>query len=872
MLAYRMVLRAAGIALLASLLLQAQTTPSSNTEVTNPAAASPEAPPLVNCPAGGPLGAVDLRVLSPKKDDPLTFRTIVHLTEGDTLSYAPVLIGSQKRPGEIALVMLQAKQHPGEGPLMVTDPKPADKPEEWKIPETLSLAAFVYGPQGLSKRKVRGFLSQDELLVAQLADYAEKTTQTEALVEALSNSESSSASVNAALTGFASQYGLAVQLDKSAPASVQAQTLFATMNPQLASYNPLASSTAQRAGQTASLATAAASLFFGSPVGLAAGGTAMLLDLRAIAFPDTQFRTSFAQSMPGSGLNLCGQRDPAPPHTRVAFIWASRIPNVATPSIRIGSAAFVPLTQKSAVPVDVADPQWKYLQRARNWTLENDKGQKTSVNVLKLGNQRALEIDLEKANLAPGDYHLSAFWDWTPFQATGPVHVRALSDFKNALLEPASQDRLVAKSGKIPITLQGTDFEFVDKVEMKKLGDEFAMPQPVRFLLPKGLREGPQDHMDVQIDTAELDPGRYELLVSQQDGKSHAVNFKVLPNPPQIDNLPILANQGATTQHYVLKGQRLELLSKLEAPVAQLELGATNATQTERNITVQLKSSPEAGRTLPIKAYLEDRSEPLTLAEALQITGPLPVIASSKLSPPSGMAISIHPDEFPAGYTLTAMLDVKNLQPDSVLRVACSGDVGAHTSLHIGEQTATSSLQQLSPDQLFLSLDTSALPAGCSLQAVIDSGNTGKSQPFTLAHIIRMPQIDSFDLTNGPQTNGMRMYTLTGRNLEMIGKTGWTQSDGIDVPDLPSAIPGQGQRQSLQITLADAPRPNATLCIWLRGEKDGRSTTVAAPAGTPVKIPEPQITIPSNTPLPVPASALPTNPAPPPQGALPPPK
>ena len=53
----------------------------------------------------------------------------------------------------------------------------------------------------------------------------------------------------------------------------------------------------------------------------------MLLDLRSIAFPDTQFRASFAQPLKGSGVNLCGQQGPAPPHTRVAYLWASRIPN-----------------------------------------------------------------------------------------------------------------------------------------------------------------------------------------------------------------------------------------------------------------------------------------------------------------------------------------------------------------------------------------------------------------------------------------------------------------------------------------------------------------------------------------------------------------
>ena len=106
-----------------------------------------------------------------------------------------------------------------------------------------------------------------------------------------------------------------------------------------------------------------------------------------------------------------------------------------------------------------------------------------------------------------------------------------LSDFKKAHLEPASQDHLLAKSGKLPVTLEGSDFEFTTKVELQKLNDEFATPESVRFLLPKGLRKGPQDHMDVQIDTDDLIPAAYELLISQQDGKSHPVDFKILPNP-----------------------------------------------------------------------------------------------------------------------------------------------------------------------------------------------------------------------------------------------------------------------------------------------------------------------------------------------------
>ena len=821
-----MILRGATLALLTYTIVRAQNASS---------------PPPVACPAGAPIGAVDLRVQSLGDAESLPFQTINHLTEGDAVIYTPILRGKEKRPGEVSLVMVPVKHDPKEPALLVTDPKAADKQQRWPIPQTVSLAALVYGPQGLSKKKVEGFLSQDELLIAQLADYAEKTAQTEALVEALSSAGSSSASVNAALTGFASQYGLSVQLDKAAPPGVQAQTLFAALNPQLAVYNPLASSTAERVGQTASLATAAATLFFGSPIGLAAGGTAMLLDLRYIAFPGTQFRSSFAQplGLPSAkdGLKLCGQNTPAPPHTRVAYIWAVRIPNTPSPTIKIGSADFVPASEKSPVPVDVPDPEWKYLQRARQWHLEDAKGHKMAIPVLKLGNQKALEVDLTTAAVTPGDYHLSGYWDWTRFEASGEIHVESLSDFHAAKLESDSQDKLVARSGKLPVTLAGSDFQFVTKVELKKLNDEFATTEPLRYILPKGLREGPQNHIDVQIDATNLDPGKYELLLWQQDAKSHSVKINLLPNLPKIENLPmlvnqVLANRGEAAQHYVLKGERLDLISKLQAPGVDFELGPAIPGSSDRAVTMHMKGDLKPGATLTIQADVADRNEPMMLAGALQIAGPLPAIASSRLSLPNGMAVALAPNEFPAGYNLSAMLDVRNVQPKSTLTLACSEEIRDPVTLHIGEQNSGYSLEQLSPDQLFLSADTSTFPAGCLLQATITNGRDGQSQPYTVARIIRIPEVESFISKTQPQADRTRTYTLTGRNLEMIEKVGWDQLEGLQVPNLPTPIQGQGQKQELEVKLPDPPPAKAVLCVWLRGEKNASATTLPPPSAT----------------------------------------
>lgn len=790
-------------------------------EQPNPAAG--QGPPLVRCPAGAPLGVMDLRVLIPGQQS-LPFRTITHLTEGDTVLYTPILRPKEKRPGEIALILVPAKRELGAPEILVTDPKPATKPEQWKMDRTISLAALVYGPSGLNRKKVTRFLAKDEVVVAQLADYAAKTEQTEKLVETLSNKDSSSLSISAALSSFSSGYGLT---DESALGEVQAGRVLPTTN-------PLGSSTTLSSASSGGVMGMAASFFFADPVGVATGGMSALLELRAIAFPDTQFRASFVKPIKDAQLSLCGQQGDTPAHTHIAYIWASRIPNAATPVIHIGNASFIPVNQKTPVPVKVADPAWKYLDRARDWALVDQHNKKTKISVVKLGKQKALEIDLTKAHLAPGDYRLTGFWDWAPMTATGTVHVRPLDSFKQAHLETASQDRLLAGSGKDVVTLTGGDFEFLTKVEMKELNDEFAKASSVPFHLPKGLRQGPQDHVDVQIDTENLSPASYELLISQPGSKAHAVNFKVLPNPPHIDNLPIIVNQGAGAQHFVLKGQRLGLLAKLEAPGAEIVLKPADSGDGERSVTVDMNSSPQPGTELAVKEFLEDRSQPLTLSNALEITGPLPLIASSKLSLPAGMAVAVRANEFPAGYTLNALLDVKNIERSSVLRLACAGDVGEHdvgepAALALGERTAHWSLEQLSPDQLFLAFDTSALPAGCALEAVVDNGRGGKSQPFPLARILAVPQVDSFTLTADTPQDGQARYRLTGTNLELIAKLGWDQTNPVTISDLPAPLPGPGLKQSIVVNLPEPADSSANLYVWLRGDTQARATAIKAP-------------------------------------------
>src|SRR5215471_7888316 len=117
-----MALRATFLALFLTFLMQSQNTRSdSQTPQPNPAAAVPEAPPFVTCSAGAPIGAVDLQVRA--GNERLPFRTINHLSEGDVLLYAPLLRGKEKRPGEVALVLVPEKRIPGDPDILVTDPK-----------------------------------------------------------------------------------------------------------------------------------------------------------------------------------------------------------------------------------------------------------------------------------------------------------------------------------------------------------------------------------------------------------------------------------------------------------------------------------------------------------------------------------------------------------------------------------------------------------------------------------------------------------------------------------------------------------------------------------------------------------------------------
>jgi hypothetical protein len=792
-----------------------------------PVALAKAALPPVTCPAGAPIGNVDLRIISPGNPEALPLRTINRLNEGDIIRYAPILRSGEKRSGEVSLVLAPAVPESKGENVIVLDPKPAAKPAEWKVSRKISVAIFVYGPDGLNRGKVKTFLSKDDDLVSQLADYAEKTTQTEALIQALSSTDGSPASANAALQGFASQYGLGGRIDKTLPADQQAMALFRTVNPAMEGADPLASVSSQRVGETASIATSIAGLFFGSPVGLAAGGTAMLIDLKMLAFPKTDFRSSIEEKLPSDGMGLCGKRGAPAPHTKIAYLWASRIPNAGAPTFTIGNANSIPAHQISPLPVEVSDNDWKYFDRVRNWSIVNDSGKRLPVVVSRAATGKNLEVDLSRTNVAPGEYRLSANWDWDRFAINGSLHVQRLSDFGAAHVDLMSQDHLIAGKGKTRVTLIGSDFEFVTAVQLERANDEFAKPAPVPFVLPEGLRRGPQQHLDLLVDTKDLEPGKYQFFLAQVDDRTHSIPFQLLPDPPSITNLPVIISRGEHTRVVTLKGENLDLLAKLETPEGPVQLGPALPKQTERTATIQVKNDLKPGSAFDIDAFISGHTEPIKFTNAIHVVGPHPAITEAKVSPPTDMAIALQPGELPAGVFVSSLLQVENLETSSGIRLSCEGQERNVVALHMGEHTSTANLQQLGPDQVFLSFDTNGWPAGCTIQAQVDNGPDGISDPCRLGRLIRMPHIDTFQITNNDTDTGTYVGELDGTDLQNIEKVGWYANAGSDVPDLPSPIPGRGMEQSLRIKIpGPSPVPHAPLYIWLRGDNAGRLTNV----------------------------------------------
>ncbi len=721
----------------------------------------------------------------------------------------------------------------------VLEARLAKDPQEWDVPARASVVGVVFGPHGLDVKKVSSMVIKNPDLIPELTEYAEATAKVGALVEALTEYQQqpdTSANLNAALVGFGTDYNVAIPpIDTTQPASQQAAVLMRAMMPSLQSFDPLTATPTGVVAQSAGLAGAVAAMFFGSPVGLAAGGAALFLNMRTLVFPDSDFRSAFTQPFETTGLALCAKNEAEKPRTRVAYLWMMKVPNAEAPSVALAETAYVPIGGKGALKVSIAKhEECKLLARAHGWELVSSKNHADVPLKVQAGSpDDSLDLDLTQTKLPPGEYHLAALWDWAPLQVKGDVDLRPLGDFSKAKVTQESADHLVEGTGPVKLQLTGADFEFVEKVAMAKAGDKKATPKEITFVLPKGKAQGDQESMETEVDTSAWGAGNYRLILTQTNGSSHDVALTIHPPDPTLDGLPLRANLGESQQTIVLRGTRLERITHVTTDDAVWELAPVKPDAhdlMERKATVKLQTAAHRGELVAASVSVQDIQTPLNFSGALEVAGPRPKIASFSLSLAQQPDVHLDEGEIPAGAATSFSLLTRNLDAHPTLSLACANDgfVKSPLVLHPGDRTTSAQLDFAGEDGLFLSVDPGVIgQSGCQLAATITTDSAGSSDPIVLGHIIRLPRIEKFALTEEKLSSNLYAGNLTGADLQIIEKTGWDAKTGYPVQGIPTPVLGNSQEQTLKVELPwPPPSPHAPIYVWLRGETTGRLTDV----------------------------------------------
>lgn len=766
------------------------------------------APLPPGCLGTTPLGKFRISIAVPWKGTPIPITEVNSIPTGARLIWDPVRLQPHfAKEGEIAALIVTKTSHE----LTILDPHKAGERTEWDLPRGADVVAFVIGVDGLSMNKVRTLVASNEDLLPQLAAYAHQTSQVESLVQTLADSEQSGSGADAALRGFSSRWGIATpKLDPNAPKDQQASALLGALLPTAGTYDPLAPAATQMA-QTTGLAASIAGLFFGNGIGLAAGGAALVTNLKGALFPNTDFRSVYAQST-GGLMAFCAKPESAKSRTRTAFLWAYKPPSLAIPSLSIDGPTYLPLGAKSTVKIQAAaGSTMKDLPHATDWQLIPAAG--TPIAIPVTPGADALTLDLTHTKAAAGDYQLGARWDWDPF-TVGTVHLRPFADFAKAQIPAASKDKLVQGSGVVPVQITGADFEFVEKARIAGAKGKAA---DISFELPEGARKGEQHSMTVEIDTGTAGAYRVELI--QADGTPHTIPLMVLPPNPKISNLPVHVNAGEDAAALHLEGTGLERVESMTSEAGTISGGK-----------LHLKSTAKPGDEFALELHVRGLEAPLRVPKAIVIVGPRPKILSARKSRTEDSGVELRADELPAGTAAGFVISVAHLSDagDDArprLELKCgSGEMRQAISLAPSEPVTGASLSTAGADSLYLSLDPGLVGyPGCELTATLTVAPRGSSAPMVLGRIVRLPALEKFTLSS--ESTGPNQYagTLEGHDLDVIEKAGWDAQNGLPVSGIPAPI--SPTQQTLRIAVPwPAPAPHAPLYIWLRGETAGRRT------------------------------------------------
>ena len=804
---------------------------------------------LPPCLGGVSVCTFRLLIQPEGKGPALPLSSVNIIGPGEKLRYEPIHVpGPIKDKAQVAILLVpvakpssekggEEKGKDKQKDLVVLEAQPAKSPAEWVIPARASIVGVVFGPHGLDVKKVSSLVEKNQDLIPQLADYAQQTATVEALVQTLSKVEESPTpgkDLNAALSGFSAEYGVVVpKLDTTVPTDQQAAQLLRAVLPSLSTYDPLTSDRSALVQQSAGLASSVAALFFGTPVGLAAGGAALFVNLRIMMFPDTDFHTAFTQSTGTNGLALCTKDQRVKPRTRPAYLWVLRVPDVGAPTASLPETMRLPLGWKSTIKVACANTnQLKILPRLRDWQLVSSAhSAEVPVTVTVGTSDDTLELDLSHTKLPEGLYRLAAKWDWDRVEVQGAISLRPFADFSSAKVGADSEDRLAEGTGLVRIQLTGADFEFVNKVTILPSGDSKATPRELSITLPKGNGSGEQTTMEVEIDTSGLRAGSYFLKLIQTNGSTHDLGIVIHPPNPTISNLPLRANLGEPQQAVTLEGTGLERIEGLSSEGATWVLTPAPADARslhERKATLKLIAQVKKGERLDLSMKVSGLHSPLKAPDALEVVGPRPKIIRASESASQAMDVALRQGEIAAGTAVSFALETENAGAHPTVALTCTnaGDVKHPLALHPGERNGSAQLDFAGEGVLFLSLDPGSVgQSGCQLVATATLEETGTSDPYTLGRVIRLPHIERFLLTDEKEGGHLYIGSLTGQELQTIEKTGWDGKNGYPVQGIPTPVAGDPQEQTLKIELPwPPPSPRAPLYVWLRGETEGRIT------------------------------------------------
>ncbi|HXP86067.1 MAG TPA: hypothetical protein VN841_15185 [Bryobacteraceae bacterium] len=750
-----------------------------------------------------------------------------NLRAGYRIRYQPDdLPADMKNNAKLTLVMVPASPT---GQITVLEPRAAATATEWQAPFTTRILLLVFAPQGLDEKRLTNLVTKDDVMASALADYADQTADLEASLDLIADLQDSAADARPRAT---------------TPAEQALFALVRALNPAVSGFDPLGAG--RRAGPATLMGKGAAAFFENAGGLIPGGGGSVLPEVKTWLMPDTDFRSVYQVPAPNGGMSLCAKLQPRT-RNKIAYLWAYRV--ISSPPVAVTAGlpvTHLPIGLRAAVPLKLDKPDdWRLLARVFDWTLtaEGDSGKPLPVAARPIVDERALQLDLRQFSGPPGTYRLEGKWDWGAVKLTGLVWLHRLEDLSAVHLTPESQDRLIASSGPVNIDLTGANLMFLDRAFLHRPSSSRQIPAE----LPE-VRTTPIDPLPVEIDTDGLRPGPYLLALSRIDGATTDIPVRLLPPVPRIDTANARVHLGDREQTVTITGAGLDRIQNLETAGADLALQPAAEDSAKRGLTVRLHAEAKAGDRLTLLARVEGMTQAIRFPGVLQVTAARPVITEAKAALPREFTTAarggLRDGELPAGSWANVSLraapsssDANAGQPATPLPAApltvtvqCSDPQFTiqPITVHAGEKLTSAQLSSPAPGVLFLSLDPGAVgQSGCALTATVESEALGKSDPFPLGTVVRLPRIESLTLTDEKAPEGF-YGALKGFDLDTIEKTGWDDHTGVTVAEAPQPLAGEGARQTLRISMPwPSPSPKAPLFIWLRGQTDGRPTGVS---------------------------------------------